>query len=352
MGYTGNLENLNRDATAFLIDKLFNQKEKILTEKLLYFFQNQVHLLIDTIDILKVITFEFDAIMSFSFTVYPDPTIIPQSYWKEQFTLDCSTENDSNVLELLCEKFNLEEWDDAFVSKDNEAYYVDIYEILNELHYNFFQNAWKKATQKCGVTCRGFLFWHDGYHGIDLDTGKPAKSEDVISILTDEGYDFKVLKETERKPIEYFKNDEGLFRYAIISLASFSEFQYIRPSDKEQIVMFEAFDQNSFEANQNSLNYLIANEKIFFDSLCMGIIHNYQSVISKASNVHYALKIETIEDVKQNILIRDVKLVQKRIDGFSLILIGGSCAWDEDHGFGVLMHKNKVIEIGIWDDSF
>ncbi|CAL2104048.1 protein of unknown function [Tenacibaculum sp. 190130A14a] len=195
MNYEEKQNKLNLEAKEFLTNNLFKKKEEILTEKIIDFFKEKAQLLIENHKILKVINFEFDSIMDFMYSVYPDPYIIPQKYWKDQFIIECDNEDDYKVLQNLCEEFKLEEWDDAYVLIEDEDYYVDIYEILNELHYLYFENSWKKAKSITGVNYRGFLFWHDSYNGVDLDTGLEVRDKDVIDILKKEKFDFTMLEE-------------------------------------------------------------------------------------------------------------------------------------------------------------
>lgn len=194
MNYEEKQKKLNLDAKEFLNKNLFKKKEEILTQKIIDFFKNKAQLLIENHEILKVINFEFDSIMDFMYSVYPDPYIIPQKYWEDQFIIECDNENDYEVLENLRKEFKLEEWDDAYVLIEDEDYYIAIYDILNELHYSYFENSWKKAKSITGVSYRGFLFWHDSYNGIDLDTGLEARDKDVVKILEKEKFDFTILE--------------------------------------------------------------------------------------------------------------------------------------------------------------
>lgn len=195
MDYEEKQKKLNHDAKMFLQENLFKYKEELLEKELIDLIQNKAKLLIEKPEFLKVITFEFDSILDFSYCIYPDPNIIAQKHWKDQFIIDCGKKDDYEVLDSLLDEFNLEEWDDAFVSKDDEDYYVDIYELLNELNFSFFRNSWLRAKSITNSSYRGFLFWHDSYNGIDLETGLEAKSENIIEILNKEKFEYRLLED-------------------------------------------------------------------------------------------------------------------------------------------------------------
>ncbi len=57
----------------------------------------------------------------------------------------------------------------------------------------FFAECWQIAKKHTSSGYRCFFLQHDVYRGIDADTGQNADSENIIEILTEESFEFKIL---------------------------------------------------------------------------------------------------------------------------------------------------------------
>lgn len=63
-------------------------------------------------------------------------------------------------------------------------------------------------------------------------------------------------------------------------------------------------------------------------------------------------KIETIDDMKENILFQQFYLHPYAKDGIAYFGLSFACTWDPDHGAGVLLHKDRIIDIGQAEEGF
>lgn len=63
-------------------------------------------------------------------------------------------------------------------------------------------------------------------------------------------------------------------------------------------------------------------------------------------------ELELPDDLKKIICLRILHIGSEARDGYSYTGLEFDCNWEEEHGLGVLMHKDKVIKIGFAEVSF
>ena len=63
-------------------------------------------------------------------------------------------------------------------------------------------------------------------------------------------------------------------------------------------------------------------------------------------------EISSISDLKNFIGLSIIHIMESDKDGFAYIGYELDCDWDDEHGIGVMTHKDRVIEIGQADTSF
>ncbi len=62
--------------------------------------------------------------------------------------------------------------------------------------------------------------------------------------------------------------------------------------------------------------------------------------------------ITSIDALKKVIALEEIYLHQISKDGVPYVGYQFSCSWDDEHGLGILMHDNRVVEIGGADSAF
>jgi hypothetical protein len=62
--------------------------------------------------------------------------------------------------------------------------------------------------------------------------------------------------------------------------------------------------------------------------------------------------IESVEDMKENILFQTFYMHPYAKDGVAYTGLGFACTWDEEHGAGVLLHKDRIVDIGEGEQAF
>lgn len=105
---------------------------------------------------------------------------------------------------------------------------------------------------------------------------------------------------------------------------------------------------------QNALSYFIDNHKIVLDNLCDGILNFFYSEKGKIYTEHFRFDKEkenitvfnSIKDVKNYISIGALYIHGDEKNGYSYLGFICDCPWDGEHGLGVIMHKETVMNIG------
>jgi hypothetical protein len=71
---------------------------------------------------------------------------------------------------------------------------------------------------------------------------------------------------------------------------------------------------------------------------------------SKADSLMPAVR--SAEELKRLIDLRHVHVHPWTKDGVGYVGLQFGCTWDQEHGFGVLMHRDRVVSVGSADVSF
>ena len=63
-------------------------------------------------------------------------------------------------------------------------------------------------------------------------------------------------------------------------------------------------------------------------------------------------EVKSIDDYCEIMGAQTVRLQDIEKDGFAYYGIGFWCDWDEEHGLGIMMYKDRIVDIGGGDTSF
>lgn len=113
------------------------------------------------------------------------------------------------------------------------------------------------------------------------------------------------------------------------------EIDYVKITTQEQI---------------NAIKYLIDNSDGIRDALLIGLLKE----LPKLREIYEDL-IPNIDNVNQfmNVLgLANLHVMSSDKENFAYIGFELGCDWDDEHGLGVMMHKNRVVAIGQADTSF
>jgi hypothetical protein len=99
-----------------------------------------------------------------------------------------------------------------------------------------------------------------------------------------------------------------------------------------------------------SIQYLIQNSEKVRDSLLKALLKEHPN--SKEIYKNLMPEISSIEDYKEHIGLSFLHVMDSEKDGFAYYGFEMDCSWDDEHGVGVMMHKDKVIAVGLAEESF
>lgn len=60
----------------------------------------------------------------------------------------------------------------------------------------------------------------------------------------------------------------------------------------------------------------------------------------------------SIHDFRKLMLPRRIYILDIEKNNLSYIGFSFLCSWDEEHGYGVMMHKNRVVKMGTEETAF
>lgn len=132
-------------------------------------------------------------------------------------------------------------------------------------------------------------------------------------------------------------------------------------SGKSNGIIGISVQSSDFESPQefqnNAINYFNENQKIVLNALCQGLLDFYPSIMEMYNIEEYDEeygfpKLTAINDVKEIIGIGIIHVRDDQKAGFAYLGFECGCPWDEEHGLGIIMYKDKVIEIETADISF
>lgn len=107
---------------------------------------------------------------------------------------------------------------------------------------------------------------------------------------------------------------------------------------------------------KNALNFFYDNQDKVLDALCTGIIQHYPKLMDKYNVKNFDTELgfpelKSINEVKKIIGIGNIHILHYKKNNYSYIGFECGCPWDEEHGLGVIMYKDRVIDVGSADIS-
>ena len=104
------------------------------------------------------------------------------------------------------------------------------------------------------------------------------------------------------------------------------------------------------QAQFESIQYLTKNSEIVRDSLLNSLLKDYPN--TKEIYEDLMPEINSIEEYKKHLGLSFRHIMDSEKDGFAYYGFELGCSWDDEHGVGVMMHKDRVIEVGLAEESF
>lgn len=121
----------------------------------------------------------------------------------------------------------------------------------------------------------------------------------------------------------------------------------LEPEDGEQPSFFQ----------ESAYEYLLKNEKDIYKNVIEAILKKYPEWYSIFSE-YVAETGEEMPETMDGLLITkhtgiaNIHILPVEREGMGYIGFELGCSWDEEHGIGVMLHGNRIIDIGGADTAF
>jgi hypothetical protein len=100
----------------------------------------------------------------------------------------------------------------------------------------------------------------------------------------------------------------------------------------------------------NAIRFLVDNSDAIRNALLFGLLNELPSL--KEIYEDLIPDIDNIEDFKNLIGLSNLHIMESDKNDFAYIGFELGCDWDDEHGVGIMMHKDRVVALGLAETSF
>ena len=107
----------------------------------------------------------------------------------------------------------------------------------------------------------------------------------------------------------------------------------------------------------NAYNYLIENQEKIKDSILSSLLIEFKDLqelydYDKETALAIMPDVDNVLEFRNLIGLSTVHLMNVSKDNIAYTGYQFGCTWDDEHGLGIMTHKNRIIKIGLADTSF
>lgn len=146
---------------------------------------------------------------------------------------------------------------------------------------------------------------------------------------------------------------------AIKSFRSTGAYSVARLGDSNGIIGVTIIEdgEKPSEAQLAALHYFNEHQHAVMDGFCQGVIDAYPRFMEIYDCPAYDAELgfpelKSLDDVRKIIGIGGLFVRTQEKDGIAYMGFECGCPWDEEHGLGILMHKERVIDAEAADLAF
>jgi len=221
---------------------------------------------------------------------------------------------------------------------------------LSQKHADYITNYYNgECCLECGNEEKALQYFHLSYN------------ENPEYLFTRAPFCFEFFNKHLENPKELPENeedDEALY-YNTIDLNNWQLFF----KEKKESINYSILDEDSNEINQhsakhnNGIEYLKNNQTTILESILSELLNKYPELqknydYPEESKQDFMPDVTQIKDFANLLSPSAIYITSVFKDNIPYIGYMFSCSWDSEHGLGVMMHKNKIIEIGGADTAF
>ena len=113
-------------------------------------------------------------------------------------------------------------------------------------------------------------------------------------------------------------------------------------------IVFNDTEEKSKPSKQQikALDFFLKHSIEYFKLISEYIFNERELLIEKG------FQIEEVEELQTKYRFTTIYIDEEYKDNFSFIGMTGICAWDEEHGFGVVIWKKEILDFGDWNCGY
>jgi len=102
-----------------------------------------------------------------------------------------------------------------------------------------------------------------------------------------------------------------------------------------------------------AINYVLQNQEAILHTMLGRLFEDYEGIRADYGYDDELLPpIDKPEDLLQSIEFGALYVLLAHRDGVAYVGFEGYCSWDEEHGIGIMMHKDRLVHWGGADEAF
>ncbi|MDF1697815.1 MAG: hypothetical protein P1U56_18350 [Saprospiraceae bacterium] len=142
---------------------------------------------------------------------------------------------------------------------------------------------------------------------------------------------------------------DGHWEFEII-LPGLNKLSWDKESEHIDVTICDFLDDEMEPGQEqiNAINFLIANQSELVHLITKEIWSQWDEIEDDHEYEQYteAPKIQSPKDIEKIISVHSIYIDAFHKNGIAYIGIEGDCLWDEEHGIGLVIHKDRVVQFG------
>ena len=103
--------------------------------------------------------------------------------------------------------------------------------------------------------------------------------------------------------------------------------------------------------HKEAYEYILHHQSELLENILLSLLSEYSNMQDEYGYDDdeidkYMPSVNSINDFSKLMLPKRIYILDIEKDNLSYIGFSFSCSWDDEHGYGVMMHKNRVVKMG------
>ncbi|MFO0966328.1 MAG: hypothetical protein U0793_12195 [Gemmataceae bacterium] len=100
----------------------------------------------------------------------------------------------------------------------------------------------------------------------------------------------------------------------------------------------------------NAFRYLLENEAAIRDAIVAAVFEEYPALRQRSLEDGFVAEddmpvLERVDELKAHIGLSTIHVLRVAKDGVAYVGLEFGCSWDEEHGLGLMTHRDRLVEL-------